>query len=94
MTYLALNLSRYINGVARKHGEVSRMMFAGYSIEAITNGVHAATWMSEPFQKLLNRYIPLWKQDNFSLRHALSIPKQEIWDAHMKAKKRLLDLST
>lgn len=91
MTYLALNLSRYINGVARKHGEVSRMMFAGYSIEAITNGVHAATWMSEPFQKLLNRYIPLWKQDNFSLRHALSIPKQEIWDAHMKAKKRLLD---
>ena len=29
MTYLALKLSRYINGVAQKHGEVSRLMFSG-----------------------------------------------------------------
>jgi glycogen phosphorylase len=90
MTYLALNLSRYVNGVAKKHGEVSRLMFAGYSIEAITNGVHAATWVSEPFQRLFDRYIPIWRQDNFSLRYALSIPKQEVWDAHMEAKKRLI----
>ncbi len=90
MTYLALNLSRYINGVAKKHGEVSRLMFAGYSIEAITNGVHAATWVSEPFQRLFDRHIPIWRQDNFSLRYALNIPKQEIWDAHMQAKKRLI----
>jgi len=90
MTFLALNLSRYINGVARKHGEVSRLMFAGYSIEAITNGVHAATWVSEPFRKLFDRYIPSWRQDNFSLRYALSIPKQEAWDAHMQAKKQLI----
>lgn len=92
MTSLALNLSRYINGVARKHGEVSRLMFAGYSIEAITNGVHAATWVSEPFRRLFDRHIPLWRQDNFSLRSALSIPGEEIWDAHMKSKKLLLDL--
>jgi len=90
MTYLALNLSRYINGVAKKHGEVSRLMFAGYSIEAITNGVHAATWISEPFRKLFDRHIPIWRQDNFSLRYALNIPKQEVWDAHMQAKKRLI----
>jgi len=92
MTYLALNLSRYINGVARKHGEVSRLMFAGYCIEAITNGVHAATWVSEPFQELFDRYIPFWRQDNFSLRYALSLPKQEVWDAHMRAKRQLIDL--
>jgi starch phosphorylase len=90
MTYLALSLSRYINGVAKKHGEVSRLMFAGYSIEAITNGVHAATWVSEPFRELFDRHIPIWQQDNFSLRYALSIPKQEVWDAHMQAKKRLI----
>jgi starch phosphorylase len=90
MTFLALNLSRYINGVAKKHGEVSRLMFAGYSIEAITNGVHAATWISEPFRKLFDRHIPIWRQDNFSLRYALNIPKQEVWDAHMQAKKRLI----
>ena len=42
MTYLALNLSHYVNGVAKKHGEVSRHMFAAYKIDSITNGVHAA----------------------------------------------------
>jgi starch phosphorylase len=90
MTYLALNLSHYVNGVAKKHGEVSRLMFAGYAIDAITNGVHAATWVSDPFQNLYDRYIPGWKEDNFSLRYALSIPKQEVWKAHMLAKKELI----
>lgn len=92
MTYLALNLSRYINGVAKKHGEVSRVMFAGYTIDAITNGVHAPTWVSGPFEKLYDRHIPGWRQDNFSLRYALSIPKEEIWRAHQEAKGRLVHL--
>ena len=48
MTFLALNLSHYVNGVAKKHGEVSRLMFAGYNIDAITNGVHASTWAAAP----------------------------------------------
>lgn len=91
MTYLALRLSRYINGVAQKHGEVSRLMFASYTIDAITNGVHAATWVSGPFRELFDRYIPFWRQDNFSLRYALSLPRQELWDAHMQCKKRLMD---
>lgn len=90
MTYLALNLSRYVNGVAKKHGEVSRLMFADYAIDAITNGIHAATWACEPFQELYDRYIPGWRQDNLSLRYALGIPKEEIWQAHQKAKKLLL----
>ncbi|MGQ9638739.1 MAG: alpha-glucan family phosphorylase [Thermodesulfobacteriota bacterium] len=92
MTYLALNLSRYVNGVAKKHGEVSRLMFAGYAIDAITNGVHAATWISNSFQKLYDHYIPEWRQDNFSLRYALSIQKEEIWRAHQEAKGRLVKL--
>ena len=52
MTYLALNLSHYINGVAKKHTEISQRMFAGYKIEDITNGVHVPTWTSPPFQRL------------------------------------------
>jgi starch phosphorylase len=92
MTYLALSLSRYVNGVARKHGEVSRLMFAGYTIDAITNGVHAATWVSAPFRELFDRTIPLWRQDNFSLRYALTIPREELWDAHMQCKKQLTGL--
>src|SRR5262245_33957117 len=86
MTYLALNLSHFINGVAKKHGEVSQHMFARYVIDAITNGVHAATWTSPPFQALFDRHIPGWREDNFSLRSALSLPNQDVWDAHLTAK--------
>src|SRR5581483_3976709 len=92
MTYLGLNMSRYVNGVAKRHGEVSRMMFAGYDIDAITNGVHAATWTSPHFQVLFDRHIPDWRQDNFSLRHAESIPTAEICEAHQQAKAELLAL--
>ena len=91
MTYLALNLSHYVNGVAKKHTEVTRMMFAKYQIDDITNGVHAATWTSGPFRELFERHIPDWKLDNASLRHALNIPSAEVWQAHQQAKRQLLD---
>ena len=90
MTYLALNMSRYVNGVAKRHGEVSRLMFAGYQIDAITNGVHVATWTCPPLQALYDRHFSDWRRDNFSLRYAESIPKEELWEAHMQAKRDLL----
>jgi starch phosphorylase len=90
MTHLALNVSHYVNGVAKKHGEISRLMFSGYNIDEITNGVHGATWISEPFQELFDHYIPGWRQDNFSLRYALSIPRREVWKAHAVTKTSLL----
>jgi starch phosphorylase len=65
-------------------------MFGGYNIDAITNGVHAAMWTSQPFAGLFDRYISGWKQDNFSLRYALSIPREEIWKGHGEAKRSLL----
>ncbi len=91
MTYLGLSLSRFINGVAKKHGEVSRLMFSQYHVDSITNGVHATRWTAPPVQELFDRHIPDWRQDNFSLRHALAIPRQELWQAHLAAKKALLD---
>jgi starch phosphorylase len=91
MTLLALNLSHYVNGVAKKHTEITSLMFAKYTIHSITNGVHGATWTSSPFQKLYDRYIPGWRQDMFSLRYALSIPRPEVWDAHREAKRNLIE---
>lgn len=90
MTYLALNLSHYVNGVAKKHAITSRLMFTSYSIDSITNGVHAPTWTASAFQDLFHKYIPGWSDDNFSLRYALEIPKDEIWKAHLKVKGELL----
>ena len=89
MTQLALSLSTYVNGVAKLHGEVSRRMFPGAHIEAITNGVHAATWTSPSMQNVFDRYIPSWREDNFSLRGALGLPPEEVWSAHLLAKHEL-----
>jgi starch phosphorylase len=91
MTRLALFFSHYVNGVAKKHGEVSRMMFPGYAIDSITNGVHTPTWVCEPFQMLFDRYLPGWRSDPYILRGALGIDKNDIWNAHIEAKKKLID---
>jgi starch phosphorylase len=90
MTYVALRFSRYVNGVALQHGNVSREMFPQYQIDAITNGVHAPTWVSEPFQELLDKNIQHWRRDNLYLRNAIEIPLQEIIAAHCQAKETLL----
>jgi len=90
MTYVALRFSRYVNGVALQHGNVSREMFPDYQIDAITNGVHAPTWVSEPFQDLLDKNILHWRRDNLYLRNAIEIPLQEIIAAHCQAKETLL----
>jgi starch phosphorylase len=91
MTQLALGLSTYVNGVAKQHGETSRQMFPEVPIEAITNGVHAGTWTSAPFQQLFDRYVPSWREDNYSLRGALGLPAEEVWAAHLIAKHDLLE---
>jgi starch phosphorylase len=90
MTYVALRFSRYVNGVALQHGNVSRAMFPEYQIDAITNGVHAPTWVSEPFLALLDRNIPAWRRDNLYLRNAIEIPLDEILAAHAQSKETLL----
>jgi glycogen phosphorylase len=90
MTYLALRCSRYINGVAMHHGEISHGMFPDYPIHAITNGVHAATWVSAPFRELYDRHVPEWRQDNLYLRYAIGIDLAEIQEAHAGAKRNMI----
>lgn len=91
MTHLALYHSNYVNGVAMKHGEVSREMFPNYRIQALTNGVHAATWTAPSIQELYDREIPEWRHDNMYLRYAVNLSTQDIRDAHTEAKKDLFD---
>lgn len=90
MTLLALRFSRFANGVALQHAKVSREMFPEYTINSITNGVHATTWMSEPIQKMLDEQIPNWRLDNLYLRGSIDLPEQEILSAHARAKEALL----
>ncbi len=90
MTYMGLFFSRYINGVSMRHEEISQTMFPNYPINAITNGVHAGTWTSPPFCELYDRHFPQWRRDNLYLRYAVSIAHDEVWEAHMEAKRTLL----
>lgn len=90
MTYLALHLSRYVNGVAMRHGEISRDLFPDHAIDSITNGVHAWTWTAPPFRNLYDQFIPEWRRDNFYLRYAIKIPLAHVQRAHALAKRELL----
>jgi glycogen phosphorylase len=91
MTYVALASSRFVNGVAMQHGKISREMFPDYSIDAITNGVHAATWTAAPIQAIFDRNVPRWRKDNFQFRYAIDIPLREIEKAHAQSKRILID---
>jgi len=91
MTLLALNLSRYINGVAKKHGEVSQHLFPGYQINAITNGVHTFTWTCGEMAKLYDKYIPGWANEPELFVRSGNIPELELWEAHREAKRKLLE---
>ncbi|WP_406657804.1 alpha-glucan family phosphorylase [Methanolobus sp. ZRKC2] len=91
MTLLALNLSDYINGVAKKHREISEKMFPGYKFKSITNGVHSYNWVCSHFRELYDRHLPGWANEPELLVRVKSVPNDEIWQAHKNAKKELVD---
>lgn len=97
MTYLALRLSHYVNGVAQKHGEVARTLLAPepgekpYQIDAITNGVHLTTWISPPIASLLDDFLPRWRQDHGCLRSCHAFKPERIWKAHQENKTAFID---
>jgi starch phosphorylase len=90
MTYLALRFSRYVNGVAMQHGKVSQQMFPDYHVHSITNGVHAATWISKPMQEMLDEEIPDWQHDNNYFRSIYGVAPARIANCHAIAKQRLI----
>jgi glycogen phosphorylase len=91
MTRLALNLSGYINGVARRHAETTQRMFPGYRIAAITNGVHAPTWTHGAFAKLYQAILPNWGHEPELLVRADQLRDEDVWAAHQAAKRELLE---
>jgi len=104
MTYLALRTSSFINGVSKLHAEVSRRMFKNVwqgvpveeiPIEGITNGVHMGTWINREMRKLYDRYLGRVWRDHTDLEGIWygvdRIPDEELWQAHLRAKKRFIE---
>jgi len=94
MTALALRASGAINGVSRVHGEVTKQMwhpiwpgvpYDALPVRAITNGVHAPTWMSAEIGALLERHLgPNWldaHDDPAVIDRVMDIPDEELWAA-------------
>jgi starch phosphorylase len=90
MTRLALNLSGYVNGVARRHAETTEQMFPGYRIRAVTNGVHPGTWVHPAFARLFDRTMSQWQHEPEILVRALQLDDREVRDCHREAKQDLV----
>ena len=90
MTRLALNTSGYVNGVSKRHAQVTARMFPGYDVRAITNGVHAPTWTHARFAKLFDQAFPQWALEPEVLERADQLPDDAIWAAHQEAKRELI----
>ncbi len=93
MAILAMTGANYVNGVSRLHAEVSREMFADrwddftvqeVPIDAITNGVHTATWLGERTANLLDKHLgPNWRDDSSDpemWRLASEMPEEDLWE--------------
>jgi starch phosphorylase len=90
LTHLAFEFSHYINGVAKRHSEVSRVLFYPATIDSITNGIHLPYWASRPMQDLFDHHIPGWRADAFSIRYAIAAPLEEVQQAHDQSKAQLI----
>jgi starch phosphorylase len=103
MTVMALRLSRASNGVSQLHGEVSRKMWQHLwpgvpeneiPITAVTNGVHAETWMSPPMAEICEQYLGrTWRAGLASpafWRKIENIPSEILWQVRLEAKMKLI----
>lgn len=89
MTLLGLRFAGFVNGVSRKHAEVTRAMFPAQPVQSITNGVHTVTWAAPATAELFDRHLPGWRADSQLLRYASDIPLDALRAAR-EANKRAL----
>lgn len=90
MSRLALSLSRYANGVARRHAETAQRMFPDFKISTITNGAHVRTWMHPAIFHLLKNLVPHWGHEPEDLLKADQVAPDALWAAHQQAKRELI----
>lgn len=90
-TQLALSFSGFHNAVSRKHAEVTREMFPDFTIDYVTNGIHASFWASEHMSDLFDAHIGGWREDSEKLHEVFKIENHLIWEAHMQSKRELVN---
>jgi len=104
MTAAAIRLSARVNGVSKRHGQVSREIWRGIwkgrtsdeiPIGHVTNGVHLATWMNNDIMGLLDQHLaPDWgyRVDDPEMWAGMSrVPSEALWEIHQRLKLGLID---
>ena len=101
MAVMGLRLGQRANGVCQLHGEVSRSMFAGLwpdfdsddvPITSITNGVHAATWVSREIRDLLAESVGAERAlDSIGWESAVAIDPARLWSVKRELRQTLVD---
>jgi glycogen phosphorylase len=94
MGALAIRFSSIVNGVSKRHAEVVTRDWSwliGGDAAAVTNGVHAPTWLGRGAGRLLrNQYGRVWPsailEDPALLKALDDVPHQELWDIHTRRK--------
>ena len=97
---LAMRIARTRNGVSRRHGEIARSiwqpMFPGSPVPIgyVTNGAHLATFVAEPFRRLLTTHLgDPWLRnpaDPAAWEPVHRIPNEELWHARNESRRRLV----
>ncbi len=103
LTALALRTCAYANGVSRLNGEVADRMWRHISpetpdeeplVDAITNGVHVATWLGIELRNLLRGHLGAdWYEQllgSEAWERIAEISDEDLWSAHQAQKERLL----
>ncbi len=104
MATLAIRTSDWANGVSALHGEVSREMWQGIwpgtpvaevPIGHVTNGVHAASWLSRPLADAIDRQTGTSTRLTKPAEHDIyrvvnDIPDETLWTIHTERRHRLV----
>jgi starch phosphorylase len=53
--------------------------------------VHSFTWTCDSFKRIYDKYLPGWANEPEIFVRVGRIPDEELWEAHMEAKKNLID---
>ena len=104
MTPMGIKMSRFANGVSKRHGEIARGMWQPLFPERpvdtvpighVTNGVHVPTWTAPSMRELLNRYLgDDWISragDPATWAAIDSIPDAELWAVRNSLRATFID---
>ena len=102
MPVLAIRMADRYNGVSVLHGREARVMWSRLwptlashevPIDAITNGVHVGTWVTDEMAELYDRALPGWRgdaPDAATWARIHDVHDEDLWRVHEQRRARLV----